>query len=118
MKEVQYVGVHAIRTQEVAMRCVVLCIVALLLLMVSDVALAQGTDAFVGTKFSSAMKNLVATMNGTVARSLAGIAVMGVGFMALTARMEWSKGIVVVSGVGLIFSATALIDALFGLSAT
>lgn len=116
MKEVQYVGMHAIRTG-VAMRWVMLCMLALLLLMASDVVLAQ-TDAFVGTKISSALKGLVATLNGTVARSLAIIAVIGTGIAALTGRMEWSRAVVVVLGVGVIFSATTLIDTLFGLSVT
>jgi type IV secretion system protein VirB2 len=118
MKEVQYVGDHAIQRNEVAMRWVILCVLALLLLIASDVALAQTTDAFVGTKISTALKNLVATLNGTVARSLAIIAVIGTGIAALTGRMEWSKAVVVVLGVGVIFSATSLIDTLFGISVT
>lgn len=119
MKEVQYVGVHAIRTEEVAMRWVILCVVALLLLMASDLALAQTTDALSGsTSLGKALQNLVATLNGSIARSLAIVAVIGMGIAALTGRVEWSRAVVVVLGVGLIFSATALIDGLFGTKAT
>lgn len=119
MKEVEYAGVHAIRTEEIAMRWVILCVLVLLLLMASDGALAQAaTDAFVGTKISSALKNLVETLNGTVARSLAIIAVIGTGIAALTGKMEWSRAVVVVLGVGVIFSASSLIDSLFGIAAT
>jgi type IV secretory pathway VirB2 component (pilin) len=118
MKEVQYVGAHAIRMDEVALRWVVLCGVALLLLMASDVALADeastaAKDALATSALGTALKNLVATLNGTIARSLAIIAVIGTGIAALTGRMEWSKAVVVVLGVGVIFSATALIDGLF-----
>ncbi len=117
MKEVQYVGVHAIRTEEVVMRWVILCVVALLLLMASDLALAQSTDALGSSTLGTALQNLVTTLNGGVARSLAIVAVIGMGIAALTGRVEWSRAIVVVLGVGLIFSATTLIDGLFGTSA-
>ncbi len=113
MKEVQYVGVHASQRDEVALRWVVLCVVALMLFLASDAALAQTTDAFATSALGTALQNLVFTLNGTVARSLAIVAVIGTGIAALTGRMEWSKSMVVVLGVGLIFSATALINGLF-----
>lgn len=118
MKEVQYLGVHAIRMDEVALRWAVLCALALLLLMASDVAVAQtATDALATSSLGTALQNLVATLNGTIARSLAIIAVIGTGIAALTGRMEWSKAVVVVLGVGVIFSASTLIDNLFGVTA-
>ncbi len=113
MKMVHYVGMHAIQTEEVEMRWVVLCGLALLLWMVGDPALAQTTDALNNSDLGNALNNLVATLNGSIARSLAIIAVIGTGIAALTGRMEWSRAVVVVLGVGLIFSATALIEGLF-----
>jgi type IV secretory pathway VirB2 component (pilin) len=40
------------------------------------------------------------------------------GIAALTGRVEWSRAIVVVLGVGLIFSAATMIDALFPVTTT
>lgn len=114
MKEVQCVGAHAIRVEEVAARWVILCVVALLFLMASSLANAQAVDALSGSSLGVALQNLVATLNGGIARSLAIVAVIGMGIAALTGRTEWSRAIVVVLGVGLIFSASALIDGLFG----
>ncbi len=112
MKEVQYVGVHAIRTEEVVMRWVILCGVGLLLLMASDLALAA-EDPFATTQLAQGLDKLVQALNGGVARSLAVIAVIGSGIAALTGRMEWSRAVVVVLGVGVIFSAATVINQLF-----
>lgn len=112
MKAVQYEGMQVIRTNEVAMRWLVLCVVGLLLLTASDMALAQA-DPFANTMLANGLQSLVQALNGTVARSLAIVAVIGTGIAALTGRMEWSRAVVVVLGVGVIFSAGVMINVLF-----
>ncbi len=52
---------------------------------------------------------LQGTLLGTVATVAAVIAVAGVGFMMLTGRMEWRRGLTVVVGCFIIFGAGALV---------
>ncbi len=52
---------------------------------------------------------LQGTLLGTVATAAAVIAVAGVGFMMLTGRMEWRRGLTVVVGCFIIFGAGALV---------
>jgi type IV secretion system protein VirB2 len=116
MKELQCVGAHACVWEGRAVRLIVLCTVALLLLTAADMALAESAataDPFASTKLASALSNLTSALNGGVARSLAVLAVIGSGIAALTGRMEWSRAVVVILGVGLIFSASTIIDKLF-----
>ncbi len=117
MWESRCLGGHPGRVEVSASRYVVWCGLALALLVVADPVLAVGVDAFNDSKLGMALSNLVSTLNGTIARSLAVIAVIGMGIAALTGRVEWSRAIVVVLGVGIIFSAATLIDALFGFDA-
>jgi type IV secretion system protein VirB2 len=116
MRDFQCFGVGPVRFECSGRRLAVLFLVALVLFAFSDLAMAQTTDAFTDSKLGTALENLVYTLNGTIARSLAIIAVIGMGIAALTGRVEWSRAIVVVLGVGLIFSASTLIKALFDFS--
>lgn len=52
---------------------------------------------------------LQGTLLGTVATVAAVIAVAAVGFMMLTGRMEWRRGLTVVVGCFIIFGAGALV---------
>lgn len=115
MKELLRVGVHPRLMEGRALRLIVLCIFALVLFTAADMALAA--DAFSETKLATALTNLTTALNGGVARSLAVLAVIGSGIAALTGRMEWSRAVVVILGVGLIFSASTMIDKLFVISA-
>ncbi|OSZ74156.1 hypothetical protein CAP37_01385 [Hydrogenophaga sp. IBVHS1] len=118
MREFACFGVGPVRFECSGQRFAVLCVLALALFMFSDVAFAAdpvkaAADPFAGTALATALGSLVAALNGAIARSLAAIAVIGMGIAALTGRVEWSRAIVVVLGVGLIFSAAAMITALF-----
>jgi|GEM_PF-6802987 type IV secretion system protein VirB2 len=118
MRDFQCFGVGQVRFECSGRRFGVLLALTLALLLFSGLALAQTTpptttDPFASTALATALTKLVAALNGGIARSLAVIAVIGMGIMALTGRVEWSRAIVVVLGVGLIFSASAMITALF-----
>jgi type IV secretion system protein VirB2 len=49
------------------------------------------------------------TLQGHVATSAAVVAVAVVGFMMLTGRVEWRRGVVVVIGCFIVFGATAIV---------
>jgi type IV secretory pathway VirB2 component (pilin) len=49
------------------------------------------------------------TLQGHVATSAAVIAIAAVGFMMLTGRLEWRRGVVVVIGCFVIFGAAAIV---------
>ncbi len=116
MKAMAHAQIQVQPTGFDAKRWVFLGVVAVLLWMMCDAALAAETvaaDPFKDTALATALGKLTAALNGGIARSLAVVAVIGAGIMALTGRMEWSRAVVVVLGVGLIFSASAMIEALF-----
>ncbi|WP_439590185.1 TrbC/VirB2 family protein [Hydrogenophaga sp.] len=114
MRDFQCFGVGPVRFECSGQRLAVMFLVALVLFAFSDLALAADpVDPFANTDLAGALGRLVGALNGAIARSLAVIAVIGMGIAALTGRVEWSRAIVVVLGVGLIFSAAAMIEALF-----
>ena len=59
---------------------------------------------------------LQATLLGTVATVAAGIAVAAVGFMMLTGRIEWRRGLTVVIGCFIIFGAVAIVSGIRSLA--
>jgi type IV secretion system protein VirB2 len=54
----------------------------------------------------------VGVLQGSVARSLAIIAVCFLGFLFLTGRMAWQGAISIVIGIAMIFGAAELVDAM------
>lgn len=117
MREFACFGVGPVRFECSGQRFAVLCVLALALFMFSDVAFAAD-DPFAKTSLALGLGKLVDALNGAIARSLAVIAVIGMGIAALTGRVEWSRAIVVVLGVGLIFSAATMINELFPVATT
>lgn len=117
MREFACFGVGPVRIECSGQRFAVLCVLALVLFMFCDVAFAAD-DPFAKTSLALGLGKLVDALNGAIARSLAVIAVIGMGIAALTGRVEWSRAIVVVLGVGLIFSAAVMINALFPVATT
>ncbi len=57
----------------------------------------------------SAVSWLQSTLLGTVATSVAVIAVAAVGFMMLTGRLNWRHGSVVIIGCFVVFGATSVV---------
>lgn len=55
---------------------------------------------------------VVGVLQGTVARSIAIIAVCFFGFMAMTGRLAWPMLFAIVLGIALVFGAGTLVDAL------
>lgn len=72
-------------------------------------ARAQTLDPAGSGVIGGALTWLQGTLLGTVATVAAVIAVAGVGFMMLTGRMEWRRGLTVVVGCFIIFGAGALV---------
>lgn len=84
----------------------------------SVLALALMASAFPHVAFASGfstqldvgLSGLISFLNGGVARSLAVLAVIGFGIGALTGRVDWIKALIVVVAIGIIFSASSLVD--------
>ena len=51
-------------------------------------------------------------LQGSLARSVAIIAVCFLGFMFLTGRMQWTIAFSIIIGIGIIFGAATLVDAM------
>ena len=78
-------------------------------------AYAQGQGA--GGAFGpleAAVQMIVDFVTGPFGRSLAIIAVISLGFMAFAGRLSWFTAGGVVIGIGLVFGAPAMVDALIG----
>jgi type IV secretion system protein VirB2 len=83
--------------------------VLLALLVAPGAAFAQGTDPAGSGPISKALLWLQGTLLGTVATTVAVMAVAAVGFMMLTGRMNWRFGATVIVGVFILFGATTIV---------
>lgn len=72
-------------------------------------ALAQATDPAGSSPLLAALEWIQGTLLGNIATSAAVIAVALVGFMMLTGRIEWRRGLTVVIGCFIIFGAVAIV---------
>jgi type IV secretion system protein VirB2 len=73
-------------------------------------AFAQTAGAPAGSSpINAALEWIEGTMLGNVATAAAVIAVAAVGFLMLTGRIEWRRGLVVVIGCFIIFGAAAIV---------
>jgi type IV secretion system protein VirB2 len=81
----------------------------LALLVAPGAAYAQGADPAGSGPISNALLWLQGTLLGTVATTVAVMAVAAVGFMMLTGRMNWRFGATVIVGVFILFGATTIV---------
>jgi len=81
----------------------------------ADLAMAQSTD--IGNAFGpveKALKAIVEFIDGEFGRLLAVVAVTGLGFLAFAGRLSWFFAGSVILGIGLVFGAGSMVDALKG----
>ncbi len=67
------------------------------------------TDPAGSSALVAALQWVQGTLLGNIATSAAVIAVAIVGFLMLTGRMEWRRGIVVVVGCFIVFGAVSIV---------
>ena len=72
-------------------------------------AFAQAADPAGSGPINNALLWLQGTLLGTVATTIAVMAVAAIGFMMLTGRMNWRFGATVIIGVFILFGATTII---------
>jgi type IV secretion system protein VirB2 len=78
--------------------------------LLASPALAQAQSDPAGSSPLIAALNWVqGTLLGTVATSAAVIAIAVVGFLMLSGRMEWRRGVVVIVGAFIIFGAVSIV---------
>lgn len=77
-------------------------------------AYAQGQGGGAFGPLEAAVQMIVDFVTGPFGRSLAIIAVISLGFMAFAGRLSWFTAGAVVIGIGLVFGAPAMVDALIG----
>ena len=83
---------------------------AFLTLAVADAAHAQvGADPSGSSPLLAALQWVQGTLLGNLATTAAVIAVAVVGYMMLTGRMEWRRGLMVVVGAFIIFGAVSIV---------
>ena len=83
---------------------------ALLALMLTpSAAFAQNADPAGSGPINNALLWLQGTLLGTVATTVAVMAVAAIGFMMLTGRMNWRFGATVIIGVFILFGATTIV---------
>jgi type IV secretion system protein VirB2 len=85
-------------------------VAAVLTLALSDAAaFAQNADPAGSGPINSALLWLQGTLLGTVATTVAVMAVAAIGLMMLTGRMNWRFGATVIIGVFILFGATTIV---------
>ena len=84
-----------------------LTVLATSIALVPELAYAQSAAPVEGI-----LEWFVGVLQGSVARSLAIIAVCFLGFLFLTGRMAWQGAISIVIGIAMIFGAAELVDAM------
>jgi len=91
---------------------------ALLAVMTATSANAQvmNQDPAGSSPLVAAMEWIQGTLLGNVATAAAVIAVAVVGFMMLTGRIEWRRGLTVVVGCFIIFGAVAIVSGIRSLA--
>lgn len=73
-------------------------------------AIAQnGANPAGSSPIVGALEWIQGTLLGSLATAAAGIAIAAVGFLMLTGRMEWKRGLVVVLGCFIIFGAVSIV---------
>jgi type IV secretion system protein VirB2 len=84
--------------------------VFILALLAASPAVAQtATDPAGSSPLLAALEWVQGTLLGNIATTAAVIAVAIVGFMMLTGRIEWRRGLTVVIGCFIIFGAVAIV---------
>ena len=84
--------------------------VFVLAMLAASPALAQTTTDPAGSSpLLAALEWVQGTLLGNIATTAAVIAVAVVGFMMLTGRIEWRRGLTVVIGCFIIFGAVAIV---------
>ncbi|WP_298469879.1 TrbC/VirB2 family protein [uncultured Erythrobacter sp.] len=81
----------------------------LTLLLTPSAAFAQAADPQGAGPIVNALAWLQGTLLGTVATTVAVMAVAAIGFMMLTGRMNWRFGATVIIGVFILFGATTIV---------
>jgi len=82
----------------------------LLAILASTPALAQTASSPAGSEpINAALEWIQGTLLGNLATTAAVIAVAVVGFLMLTGRIEWRRGLTVVVGCFIIFGAAAIV---------
>jgi type IV secretory pathway VirB2 component (pilin) len=91
---------------------------AMLAVMTASSAHAQvvNQDPAGSSPLVAAMEWIQGTLLGNVATAAAVIAVAVVGFMMLTGRIEWRRGLTVVIGCFIIFGAVAIVSGIRSLA--
>ncbi len=90
------------------------CLCALMLIVLPDVALAAGgggAGSGLATGLGKLLQSVVDIMTGSIARLVGIIAVAGLGYAWLTGRMDAMRALVLCIGIGLIFGAAEIVDA-------
>ena len=89
---------------------------AMMSLALSSPALAQTGDPAGSSPIVAALQWVQGTLLGNLATTAAVIAVAVVGFLMLTGRIEWRRGLTVVIGCFIIFGATAIVSGIRALA--
>lgn len=83
---------------------------ALALVSAHTAAFAQGADPAGSGPINNALLWLQGTLLGTVATTIAVMAVAAIGFMMLTGRMNWRFGATVIIGCFILFGAASIVS--------
>ena len=84
------------------------------MMLMPSAAMAQGADPSGSGPINNALLWLQGTLLGTVATTVAVMAVAAIGFMMLTGRMNWRFGATVIIGCFILFGSVSIVAGIQG----
>lgn len=84
---------------------------ALLVLLASEPAMAQGIDL---SPFTNILNQVVSFFSGPLGMAIATLAVMGIGLAWFMGMVDWARVAYVLGGMVMLASAGAIVGAIFG----
>jgi type IV secretory pathway VirB2 component (pilin) len=96
-------------TDKLASLVLAILVVYAFMLLPMDVLAEDTAD---GTPLAETLCNVVGWFTGTIGKSIATLAIIVIGVGALMGKVSWGMAIIVGIGVGVIFGAPQIVDAL------
>lgn len=106
-----FTPVHSQKNQG-ALKFLIVSTLVVFIMLDPSMALAEGGVGTVtnATNFETMIQSIIVFMTGTIAKSVAVLAVVILGFMAMAGKLAWDVAGKVILGIILIFSATQIVE--------
>ncbi len=116
-------SMHASEQQEQNQRLLRFVMASAVCLLALEPSVAMAIDSITlkdtsdGGALGTVAKNVLGAVTGTLGKSVAALAVVALGVMAMFGKLAWDTAIKVIIGIGLVFGATSIVGWISGVDA-